>query len=69
MQLSHEGKIRNMSTGMLAKFKVAVAMARDSKVIMLDEPLNGIDLIARENVIGAIKDTGQDFAGIKPHCG
>jgi ABC-2 type transport system ATP-binding protein len=56
MQLSHEGKIRNMSTGMLAKFKVAVAMARDSKVIMLDEPLNGIDLIARENVIGAIKE-------------
>lgn len=56
MELHFEDKVRNMSTGMLAKLKIAVAMSRNSKVIMLDEPLNGIDIIARENVMDAITD-------------
>ena len=60
MSLEFHDKVRNMSTGMLAKLKVAVAMSRDSKIIMLDEPLNGIDLIARENVIGAISEYMSD---------
>lgn len=54
MELHFDGKVRNMSTGMLAKFKVAVAMARNSRVILLDEPLNGIDIIAREHVMNTI---------------
>lgn len=54
MELHFDGKIRNMSTGMLAKLKVAVAMARNSRVILLDEPLNGIDIIAREQVMNTI---------------
>ena len=36
---------------MMAKLKVAVTMARNSKVYLLDEPLNGIDLIARDEVM------------------
>ena len=61
MNLHFGDKVRNMSTGMLAKLKIAVAMARDSKVIMLDEPLNGIDIIARENVVNTILNyTGGD---------
>lgn len=47
-------KVKNMSTGMLAKLKVAAAMARRSPIILLDEPLNGIDIIAREHVMNAI---------------
>lgn len=54
MELYFDGKVRNMSTGMLAKLKVAVAMARNSRVILLDEPLNGIDIIAREQVMNTI---------------
>ena len=54
MELHFDGKVRNMSTGMLAKLKVAVAMARNSRVILLDEPLNGIDIIAREQVMNTI---------------
>lgn len=56
MQLRFTDKVKNMSTGMLAKLKIAVAMSRDSKVILLDEPLNGIDIIARENVMFAITE-------------
>ena len=54
MELHFDGKVRNMSTGMLAKLKVSVAMARNSRVILLDEPLNGIDIIAREHVMNTI---------------
>ena len=54
MELHFDGKVRNMSTGMIAKLKVAVAMARNSRVILLDEPLNGIDIIAREHVMNTI---------------
>ncbi len=56
MELHFDGKVRNMSTGMLAKLKIAVAMARNSRVILLDEPLNGIDIIAREQVMNAITE-------------
>lgn len=54
MGLQFADKVRNMSTGMLAKLKIAVALSRNSRVIMLDEPLNGIDILAREVIINAI---------------
>ena len=43
-----------MSSGMVAKVKLALTFARDSKLIMLDEPLNGIDIIARDWTVEAI---------------
>lgn len=56
MQLRFSDKVRNMSTGMLAKLKIAVALARNARIVMLDEPLNGIDILAREVIIDAIKE-------------
>ena len=50
MELAPEMKTKTLSTGMMAKLKIAVTMARAAKVIMLDEPLNGIDLIARDEI-------------------
>ena len=55
MHLEFSDTVKNMSTGMLAKLKLAVALARNAKLIMLDEPLNGIDILARETIIEAIK--------------
>lgn len=57
MELSYNDKVKNMSTGMLAKLKIAVALSRKSEIIMLDEPLNGIDILAREVIINTIKDS------------
>ena len=54
MGLQFSDKVKNMSTGMLAKLKIAVALSRDAGLIMLDEPLNGIDILAREVIINAI---------------
>lgn len=54
MDLNPLQKISKMSSGMMAKAKIAITMARNSKLIMLDEPLNGIDIIAREKVIHTV---------------
>ncbi|MCR4991398.1 MAG: ABC transporter ATP-binding protein [Lachnospiraceae bacterium] len=51
MELSEKLKTKNLSSGMSAKLKVAVTMARNAKIYLLDEPLNGIDLIARDDVM------------------
>ena len=53
MGLQFGDKVKNMSTGMLAKLKIAVALSRNSKVVMLDEPLNGIDMVGREVITNA----------------
>ena len=54
-RLDPKAKIRTMSSGMVAKVKLALTFARDSKLIMLDEPLNGIDIIARERTLALIR--------------
>ena len=50
MELEPGMKTRTLSSGMMAKLKIAVTMARDAKVYMLDEPFNGIDLLARDEI-------------------
>ncbi len=54
MDLRMEDKAKDLSSGMAAKLKLAATMARDAKVYMLDEPLNGIDIIAREKILNTI---------------
>ena len=39
---------------MAAKLKIALTMARDAKVYLLDEPFNGIDLLARDEIRACI---------------
>lgn len=50
MDLSENARIRSLSSGMTAKLKIAVTLARDADVYMLDEPFNGIDLLARDEI-------------------
>lgn len=50
MELTEEMKTHDMSSGMMAKLKIAVTLARDARVYMLDEPFNGIDLLARDEI-------------------
>ena len=54
MELTPDLKIRALSSGMAAKLKIAVTLSRRAEVIMLDEPLNGIDLIGRDQIIHTI---------------
>ncbi|MBQ8688676.1 MAG: ABC transporter ATP-binding protein [Ruminococcus sp.] len=48
--LNPDVKMTDMSTGMVAKVRVAATLARNAGVILLDEPLNGIDLIGQDQV-------------------
>ena len=54
MELMEDMKTKALSSGMMAKLKIAVTMARDAQVYMLDEPFNGIDLLARDEIRASI---------------
>ena len=57
MELTEDLKTKALSFGMMAKLKIAVTMARKAKVILLDEPLNGIDLMARDQIMHAVVES------------
>ena len=54
MELDESLKTKALSSGMMAKLKIAVTLARDAEVYMLDEPFNGIDLLARDDIRACI---------------
>lgn len=56
-ELNKKSKVGALSTGMLAKLKLSANLSRDAKLVMLDEPLNGIDILSRETVINTIIDS------------
>ena len=60
MKLNLKDKAKNLSSGLMAKLKIAVTLARKAEVYMLDEPLNGIDVIAREQIITTIIEAAND---------
>lgn len=64
MGLKQDMKIGSLSSGMAAKLKIAATMSRKAKVIMLDEPLNGIDLIARDLIMSAIIEEAEPDTAI-----
>jgi ABC-2 type transport system ATP-binding protein len=48
--------IRSYSRGMRQRLKVAQAIAHDPNIIILDEPLNGLDPLGRRKIIRLIKE-------------
>ncbi len=58
------------SKGMRQRIKLAQAMAHDPQVIVLDEPLNGLDPMARAETIALFQEWGQEGparARLQPH--
>ena len=61
-ELPLDGRIRTLSSGMAAKLRLSLALSRDADVMMFDEPINGVDMITRDWVIGEIaarRDSGR----------
>lgn len=54
MGVELKDKETKISTGMVAKVRLAAALARKAKLYLLDEPLNGIDLVARDKIMSTI---------------
>ena len=49
-------QIREFSTGMRAKLKVLAAISSDVKLLLLDEPTAGLDVVARDGLLEMLQD-------------
>ena len=69
MGLEQDMKVRNLSSGMSAKLKLAATLSRKVELYLLDEPLNGIDYKAREEIISLILEEadGENTLVISTH--
>ncbi len=52
--LQDDMKLKHMSKGMREKAQIALAMSRDARVFLLDEPISGVDPAAREVILDGI---------------
>ena len=60
MELDSADRIRQLSSGMAAKLRLALTLSRDAGLMMFDEPLNGVDILTRTQTIEAILNGRKD---------
>ena len=53
-------RIGSFSKGMRQRIKVALALADNPDILVLDEPLNGLDVVGRHDMIELIKNYGRE---------
>jgi len=51
MQLNPEARIKDLSRGNRGRLKIVLALARNAGLILMDEPLSGLDPMVRESII------------------
>ena len=54
MDLNPKDTIRQLSSGMSAKLRLALTLSRNAGLMMFDEPLNGVDILTRNQVVKEI---------------
>lgn len=54
--LPFDQKIKEFSNGMKAKLKVLIAMSHHAKLLILDEPTAGLDVIARDEILDLLRE-------------
>lgn len=54
MGIDKSDKVKSLSKGMYEKTNLALTLGRNSKLYLLDEPLGGIDPVARDTIIDTI---------------
>ncbi len=54
--LPMDKKMKEFSTGMKAKLKVLAAISHNAKLLILDEPTVGLDVIARDEMLEMLRD-------------
>ena len=55
-QFPLDKKINEFSTGMKTKLNVLIALSHHASFLILDEPTNGLDVLAREEIIDLIRE-------------
>ncbi len=56
MGLPERKKIKEFSTGMKVKLKVLAATSHDARLLILDEPTAGLDVVARDELLEILRD-------------
>ena len=54
--LPMDKKIKEFSTGMKAKLKVIIAASHNAKILLMDEPAAGLDVIARNELFDILRE-------------
>ena len=54
--LPMDKQIRDFSTGMKAKLKALIALSHHAKVLILDEPTAGLDVVARDELLDLLRE-------------
>ena len=54
MKLQRDMKITSLSKGMTEKLNLTLVLSRNAKVYILDEPIAGVDPVARDQILDAI---------------
>ena len=55
-ELPMKKKIKEFSTGMKRKLQVLIAISYDAKLLVLDEPTAGLDIIARDELLELLRE-------------
>jgi ABC-2 type transport system ATP-binding protein len=58
LHLDPNARFGTLSKGNRTRLRLALTLARDARLYLLDEPLSGIDPLTREQILGAL---GQEF--------
>jgi ABC-2 type transport system ATP-binding protein len=53
--------MRGYSTGMKQRVKLAQALVHDPRLMLLDEPTNGLDPAGRDEMLDLVRRTGSEF--------
>ena len=64
LKLDPEARLKTLSKGNQEKVQLVLVMSRKAKLYLLDEPLNGIDLLARDEVVNTILTNMSDNASV-----
>ena len=56
LQLPLKKKIKDFSTGMKRKLQILAALSHNAKLLILDEPTAGLDVVARDEVLSMLRE-------------
>ncbi len=59
-ELDPEKRVDELSEGMKVKFNLALALSHNAKLLILDEPLNGLDPVSRDDLVELFQELIED---------
>ncbi|WP_405112386.1 ABC transporter ATP-binding protein [Paenibacillus sp. FSL K6-1217] len=64
MKLRTEDKVRTLSKGMNERLQLTLALSRKARLYLLDEPIGGVDPVARTKILNALMEFYEEDSSI-----